>query len=133
MAARLTNEQVKLLNEPHIAVVATINGDGSPQLSPVWIDTDGTHVIFNTAEGRVKTRNLRSDPRVGVSLYDPANAYTRVLNVTGRAVVITREGAAAHIDRLSRKYTGRSPYPMHDPAHPRLIVKVLPEKITGQA
>jgi PPOX class probable F420-dependent enzyme len=132
MAVPLTQEHVKLLKEPLIGVVATLNRDGSPQLTPVWIDTDGTHVIFNTAEGRVKSRNLRRDPRVAVSVFDPANAYSRVLNVQGRAVVITQSGAEEHIDQLSRKYTGSTPYPAHDPAHPRLIVKILPERITGR-
>ncbi|MBI2965576.1 MAG: PPOX class F420-dependent oxidoreductase [Chloroflexi bacterium] len=132
MAVALGPEHVKLLKEPHIGVVATLNRDGSPQVTPVWIDTDGTHVIFNTAEGRVKPRNLRRDPRVAVSVFDPGNAYSRVLNVQGRAVVITQSGAEDHIDQLSRKYTGRTPYPMHDPAHPRLIIKVLPERITGR-
>lgn len=132
MAVALNPEQVKLLQEPHIAIVATLNKDGSPHLSPVWVDTDGTHVIFNTAEGRVKPRNLRRDARAGVTVFDPKNAYNRVLNVQGRAVVITQEGAKEHIDKLSQKYTGRTPYPMHDPAHPRLIVKILPEKISGR-
>ncbi|MBI4306484.1 MAG: PPOX class F420-dependent oxidoreductase [Chloroflexi bacterium] len=132
MAVSLNPEHVKLLNEPHIAVVATLNRDGSPQLTPVWVDTDGTHVIFNTAEGRVKPRNIRRDNRVAISVFDPANAYARVLNVQGRAVVITQEGAEEHIDKLSKKYTGRSTYPRHDPAHPRLIVKVLPERVTGR-
>ena len=132
MAAALTPEHVKLLKEPHIGVVATLNRDGSPQITPVWVDSDGTHVIFNTAEGRVKPRNLRRDPRVAVSVFDPAKAYTRVLNVRGKAVVITQEGAKEHIDQLSQKYMGRTPYPMHDPAHPRLIVKILPDEITGR-
>ncbi len=132
MAIALTPDQVKLLKEPHIGVVATVNRDGSPQMTPVGVDTDGTHVIFNTAEGRVKSRNLRRDPRVAISVFDPSNAYSRVLNVQGRAVVITQSGAEDHIDQLSRKYTGRTPYPAHDPAHPRLIVKILPERVTGR-
>ncbi|MBI4219019.1 MAG: PPOX class F420-dependent oxidoreductase [Chloroflexi bacterium] len=132
MPVTLSADQVNLLEEPHIGVVATLNRDGSPQLTPVWVDTDGTHVIFNTAEGRVKSRNMRRDNRVAITVFDPAKAYERVLNVHGRAVVITQEGAEKHIDQLSQKYTGRTPYPRHDPAHPRLIVKILPERVTGR-
>lgn len=132
MPAQLTQPQIALLKEPHIGFVVTLMKDGSPQVTPVWLDTDGKHVLVNTAEGRVKTRNLRRDPRVAVSVVDANNPYSRVLNVTGRAVEITLEGAEDHIDTLSKRYTGKSPYPAHDPKRPRLIVKILPERISGR-
>lgn len=132
MAAALTAPQIALLREPHIAFIVTLMKDGAPQATPVWIDTDGKHVLVNTAEGRVKTRNLRRDPRVAVSLVDPANSYSRVLNIMGKVVEITGDGAEDHIDQLSRKYTGRFPYPNHDPEHPRLIVKILPSRVFGR-
>jgi PPOX class probable F420-dependent enzyme len=122
MPARLTDEQIALLREPHLAQFVTLMKDGSPHIAPVWVDTDGAHVIVNTAEGRQKVRNIRRDPRVAVAVYDPKNPYTRVLNLTGKVVEITREGAEAHIDDLNFKYNGRRPYASHDPAHPRQIV-----------
>lgn len=87
--ARLTDAQVEFLRQPYIAEFVTLMKDGSPQISPVWIDTDGEHVLVNTAEGRVKTRNVRRDPRVAVGVYDPENTYSRVLNIRGRVVEIT--------------------------------------------
>ncbi len=129
MAAQLTEEQVKLLKEPHLAQVVTIMKDGSPQITPVWVDTDGEHVVINSEDGRVKTSNIRRDPRVAVGVYDAANPYTRVLNVRGRVVDISEEGGREHIDDLSEKYNGVRPYPNHNPDRPRLIIKIKPESI----
>ena len=129
MAAQLTDEHVKLLKEPHLAQVVTVMKDGSPQISPVWVDTDGEHVIINTEDGRVKTRNMRRDPRVAVGVYDASNPYTRVLNVRGKVVGITEENGREHIDDLSEKYNGVRPYPNHNPDRPRLIVKIKPDSI----
>ena len=130
--ARLTDAQVDFLKEPYIAEFVTLMKDGSPQISPVWIDTDGEHVLVNTAEGRVKTRNVRRDPRVAVGIYDPENSYSRVLNVRGRVVEITTEGAVDSIDDLSQKYNGVRPYPNHNPAQPRLLLKILPDRIDSR-
>lgn len=129
--ARLTEKQVALLKEPHLAQFVTLNKDGSPHIAPLWIDTDGTHVIINTADGRVKVRNMRRDQRVAIGVYDPKNPNSRVLNVQGRVVEITREGADEHISAMAEKYVKRR-YANLDPEHPRLIVKVLPEKIHGR-
>lgn len=132
MAAQLTEKQVALLKEPHLAQFVTLRKDGSPHIAPVWVDTDGTHVIVNTAEGRVKVRNIRRDPRVAVAVYDPNNNYSRVLNIEGRVVEITKKAAEDHIDAMHMKYRGSPRYPAHDPAHPRLIVKILPERVHGR-
>ena len=133
MPAKLTPEQVQLLKEPHLAQLVTLMKDGSPHIAPLWVDTDGTHVVINTEEGRVKVNNMRRDPRVAISVYDPAKPYARVVNVQGRVVEITAEGAAGHIDFLSEKYTGNRPYGAHNPDRSRLIVKILPEKIHGRS
>ena len=130
--ARLTDAQVEFLRQPYIAEFVTLMKDGSPQISPVWIDTDGEHVLVNTAEGRVKTRNVRRDPRVAVGVYDPENTYSRVLNIRGRVVEITAEGAVDSIDDLSEKYNGVRPYPNHNPAQPRLLLKILPDRIDSR-
>lgn len=129
MTAKLTDEQVQLLNEKHLAQVVTLMEDGSPQISPVWVDTDGEHVLINSEEGRVKINNIKRDPRVAVGVYDAANPYTRVLNIRGEVVDITAENAREHIDDLSEKYNGVRPYPMHNPDRPRLILKIRPDRI----
>ncbi len=103
--------------------------DGSPQISPVWVDTDGEHVLINTEEGRVKTNNIRRDPRVAIGIYDAANPYTRVLNVRGTVVDITSENARDHIDALSEKYNGVRPYARHNADRNRLIMKIRPDRI----
>ena len=124
--------QIELLREPHLAQFVTLNRDGSPHIAPVWIDTDGTHLIVNTADGRVKVKNVRRDPRVAVGVFDAKKPYGRVLNVLGRVVEITREGADQHIADLNFKYNGVRRYDNLDPKSPRLIFKIHPEKIFGR-
>ena len=101
--ASLTSEQIALLKEPQIAQLVTLMADGSPQISPVWVDTDGTDVLINSALDRVKTNNIERDARVAVGVYDPENSYSRVVNIRGRVTVMTEEGADAHIDMLAKK------------------------------
>ena len=100
MIHALSSRAASLLRQPALAHLATLNEDGSPHSAPVWVDTDGTHVIINTCVGFLKTRNMERDPRVALSvasLEDPL----RHLSVTGRVVEITTEGADAHIDALA--------------------------------
>ena len=123
----LTEAQAAFLREPNIAVVATTRRDWSAQLTPVWIDTDGRDVLFNTAEGRAKPRNIRRDPRVSVFVVDRNDPYAWV-SVTGRAEMTT-EGADEHIDKLSEKYTGRTPYPWRQ-GETRVKVYLEPERIS---
>lgn len=131
MAAKLTDEQIKLLKEPQFAQLATLMPDGSPHVSPVWVDTDGEYVLVNTEEQRVKVRNMEQDPRVAISVYDPAEPYTRVVNVRGRVVEITKEGATDHINDLAEQYMGKRPYPYLNPELSRLIVKIEPEHVSS--
>ncbi|MGD0833752.1 MAG: PPOX class F420-dependent oxidoreductase [Candidatus Dormibacteria bacterium] len=126
---RLSDDQVALLREKVIAHVATTMPDGSPQVTPVWVDTDGEAVIFNTAKGRVKYRNLVRDPRVAISVTDKQNDYRGVV-VRGRAELID-EGADAHIDKLAKKYRDLDTYPNRQPGEQRVIVRVVPERILG--
>jgi PPOX class probable F420-dependent enzyme len=100
----LTEEQAKFLKEGHLAIVATIRPDGTPQQTPTWIDADDGRVLFNTAEGRAKPRNLRRDPRVSICVVDRQNPY-RWLSITGTAD-LEHEGADEHIDVLAHRYTG---------------------------
>jgi PPOX class probable F420-dependent enzyme len=112
----------------NFAHVATLMRDGSPQSTPVWIDLDGNTVIFNTAEGRLKARNLDRDGRVAISVADAGNPY-RYVQVRGRVSEKTHEGADAHIDKMARKYMGVDSYPMRNPAEQRVIYKVIPEHV----
>jgi len=124
---RLTEDQVALLREKVLAHVATIMPDGSPQVTPVWVDTDGEAVLFNTAKGRLKHRNLSRDPRVAISITDRNDDYRTVV-IRGRAELID-ESADELIDRLAKKYRGLDRYPFRQPGEERVTVRVLPETI----
>ena len=126
-----TANQLELLSEPHVAQFVTLMDDGSPQISPVWIDTDGSNLLINTATGRLKTNNIERDSRVAVAVYDPQNPYSRVVNVTGIVTDITTSGAIEHINKLSQKYTGQATYQGHNNKEERLIVTIKPTRITG--
>ena len=125
---KLTKEQADLLREPFIAFVATVMPDGSPQVTPVWVDTDGENVLFNTARGRVKDLNLKRDPRIAISVVDPAAPDERALAVRGVAEM-TEEGAKEHIDRLAKKYGGYDEYPWLEPGEQRVTVKIRAKSI----
>jgi PPOX class probable F420-dependent enzyme len=109
--------------------LATLMPDGSPQVNPVWVDYDGTHVVFNTAKGRWKDRNLRRDARVAMEIQDPDNAY-RYLQVRGRIADVTETGADEHIDKLAKKYMGVEKYPLRQPGEVRVIYKIEPERVS---
>lgn len=128
MAAQLTDGMQKLLKEKAYCQIATVMPDGSPQLTETWVETDGRHILINTAEGRQKERNVRRDPRVAVQVLDPANDY-RIFSVRGRVVEVTTDGADAMIDQLARKYLGQESYPFRQPGEKRVILKILPEKV----
>lgn len=129
--ASFTQNQLKLLSEPHIAQLVTLMEDGSPQISPVWIDTDGVNILVNTATGRVKTNNVRRDSRVAVSVFDADNPYTRVVNITGVVSDIKESGAVEHIDKLSKKYIGQETFHGHNQKETRLIITIKPSRING--
>ena len=127
--AKLPEQALRLLKErKNFAAVATLMPDGSPHVTVTWIDTDGKHVIFNTAEGRLKPKNLRRDPRVAISIINSENPYQQVV-IRGRVVEMTHEGADKHIDQMAKKYLGVDKYPYRAPGEQRVIVKVLPEKV----
>jgi len=118
----------KLLRERAYCQIATTMPDGSPQLTEIWVDTDGQHILINTSQGRQKERNVRRDPRVAVQVFEPNNDY-RIFSVRGRVVEITEDGADAMIDRLAKKYLGLDTYPMRQPGEVRVILKILPDKV----
>lgn len=112
-----------LFQKPAFASLTTLMPDGSPQVTPVWCDIDGDEVLFNTARGRQKDRNLRRDPRVALAIIDPDNPY-RYLQLRGRVTDITEQGADAHIDKLARKYMGVDQYPFRTPEEQRVIYRI---------
>jgi PPOX class probable F420-dependent enzyme len=115
-----------LFSKRAFASLATMMPNGQPQVTPVWVDYDGEHVIFNSARGRQKDRNVRRDPHVALALIDPENPY-RYLEVRGKVVEITEEGGSAHIDKMAKKYLGVDKYPYGQPGEVRVIYKVKPE------
>jgi PPOX class probable F420-dependent enzyme len=108
--------------------LATLMKDGTPQVTPVWFNTDGDYILVNSAEGRIKDKNMRARPQVALVIADPANPY-RYLQIRGKVVEYTLEGAEEHIDTLNLKYRGDPNYPNHNPAQHRVIYKILPEKV----
>ncbi len=118
-----------LFQKRAFANLATLMPNGSPQVTPVWCDFDGEHVLFNSAKGRQKDKNVRRDPRVALTLMDPENPY-RYLEIRGRVVEITEDGADAMLDRMSKKYLGVDKYPYGAPGDVRVIYKVQPEHTT---
>jgi PPOX class probable F420-dependent enzyme len=127
--SKLAELALKLLTEGrNFAAVSTLMPDGSPQVSVVWIDSDGKHVIFNTAEGRIKPKNLRKDPRVAVAVMNSENPYEQVI-IRGRVVEMTHDGADAHIDRLAKKYLGVDKYPYRGSGEQRVIIKISPDHV----
>jgi PPOX class probable F420-dependent enzyme len=119
-----------LLSKKAFANLATVNADGTPQVSPVWFDSDESHLIVNSARGRLKDRNMRRDPRVALSIMDPDNPY-RYVEARGRVVEITEQGAAAHIDKMAKKYLGVDKYPGAQPGEVRVLYRIVPEKFHG--
>lgn len=124
----IPSSHADILTGKNFAHLATHMKDGDIQVTPVWIDFDGTHILVNTAEGRVKTRNMDRDPRVALSVADHDNPY-RYIQVRGRVVERTHEGADAHIDRLAKRYLGLDTYPMRGTGEVRVIYKIAPESV----
>jgi PPOX class probable F420-dependent enzyme len=119
-----------LFKKKAFAHLATVMVDGKPQVTPVWVDYDGRHVIINTAEGRLKDKNMQRDGRIALSIADPDNPY-RYLEVRGRVVERTHAGADAHIDAMAKKYLGQDKYPFRQPGEVRVLYKVMPERSTS--
>ena len=119
-----------LFDKNAIAHFATLMPDGTPQVTPVWVDFDGEFLLINTARGRQKDRNVRRNPRVGVEIMDPDNS-AHYMQVRGRVVEILEAGALEHAERLSRKYTGQPFGPLPE-GQVRVVIKILPEHVNGQ-
>jgi PPOX class probable F420-dependent enzyme len=133
----LTEPIVKFFRGKNFGFLGTVNKDGSPQVTPTWIDIiekeeneDGHEeiILINTAMDRLKQKNVSRDPRVSISIVDEDNPYSMV-TIKGRVVEQTTEGADEHIDKLAKRYLNAETYPAHSPSVKRIILKVKPEKI----
>lgn len=121
-------QALKLIQARNFAFLGTVNPDGSPQVTPVWIDEQDGYLLVNTVVGRVKERNTRRDPRVTIAIPDRLNFY-RYLYVKGRVVDrITGQQAEEHIDKLAVKYTGDK-FKWRKPGDVRVILKIFPEEV----
>ena len=131
--AELTEKCRALIDAPNYAYLATVDADGAPQVSPVWIDRDGDTILVNTAAGRVKDRNMRNEPRVALSIADVSNPYDKS-DIRGRVVdIVEGQEAYDHIDKLAKKYLGKDVYPGHNDKEDRLIFRIEPVRVADLA
>jgi PPOX class probable F420-dependent enzyme len=127
---RALSDKVKqLLGKKAFVHLATVMPDGSPQVSPVWVDVDGDTIVINSARGRLKDKNIEKDKRVALSLTDPDNPYAAVM-IRGRVAEITTQGADQHIDKMAKKYLGQDKYPGRQPGEVRVLYKIAPEQVS---
>ncbi len=127
MAETIPEKYKDLFDKKAFAHLATVMPDGTPQVTPVWVDYDGSHVLVNSARGRRKDKNMERNPAVSLSIMDPDNPY-RYLEVRGRVEEITEEGADEHIDKMAKKYMGVDKYPGRQPGERRVLYKIKPER-----
>jgi len=125
---KIPAEFMDLFEKKAFGHLATVMKDGSPQVSPLWVDYDGEYVLLNSARGRVKDVNMRRDARVALEVQDPQNSYRYIL-IRGVVVEVTEAGAVEHIEKLAMKYTGK-PFTGHQAGIARVIYKIAPRKVT---
>jgi PPOX class probable F420-dependent enzyme len=117
-----------LLNGKNLVFLATSMPDGSPQVTPVWGDFEDSHIRINTAEGRLKHKNILRDPRVAISVVDSKNPLD-MTSIRGKVVEITPDYEYKHANFLTKQYMGKENYPFKRPGEKRIILKIKPEKI----
>jgi PPOX class probable F420-dependent enzyme len=127
---RLTESQRAFLENPFVGTITDLRTDGSPHSTVVWVDVDDEGVSFNTAWPRAKPRYISADPRVSLTVVDPADPY-RWISISGTAE-LRDEGANEQIDRLAKKYVGRDTYPWHKPEERRVSVRIAPTRIESR-
>ena len=124
----MDSKVIRLFQDKNLVFVATIMKDGSPQLSPVWADFEDGYILVNTAEGRVKHKNVIRDPRVAVSVVSNSNPLD-MTTIRGRVLEIIPDYEYKHADRLTQKYMNKEKYPFKRDGEKRIILKITPEKI----
>ena len=128
MAQTIDARSRELLEQPNFCHVVTLREDGSADAVLTWVDVQDDRVLLNTAEGRAWPQNLRRDPRVTLNVMNLENPYEWV-EIRGRMVEDTHEGADEHIDKMSQKYLGQVPYPFRAPGEQRVIFRIEPERV----
>jgi PPOX class probable F420-dependent enzyme len=129
MPIALPQSVKKIVQDKTYGHVVTFNADGKPQVTMVWLDVDGDEVVFNTAQGRLKPKNLRRDPRIIISAQDRNDPQSYMV-FHGKASV-TETGADDHIDKLAKRFLGADKYPFRRPGEQRLVVRVKVDRIGG--
>ncbi|MDN5845857.1 MAG: PPOX class F420-dependent oxidoreductase [Candidatus Nitrosocosmicus sp.] len=120
-----------LFEDKNLAFVATLMKDGSPQITPTWIDIQGNEILINTALGRVKQKNVTRDPRIAVSIVDRNNPF-HMVTLRGEVIdQIAGKSADSHIDKLAKKYLDKDKYPFRAPGEKRIILKVKPTRVAS--
>ena len=119
---------IKLFEKRNLIFLATIMKDGSPQISPVWGDYEDGYILVNTAEGRIKHKNVLRDPRVAVSVVDNDNPLN-MTTIRGKVESIIPDYEYKHANKLTKKYMGKDKYPFRQPGEKRIIFKIMPEKV----
>ena len=126
----LPDDLLALLRQPSICYLATTMADGSPQLTQVWVDTDGEHVLVNSVTTHLKVKNIERDPRATVTVLPAADQQSGYVMVSGPATLVD-DGAVEHIDMLAKKYLGEDKYPYLGPGEQRVIIRIRPERVDG--
>jgi PPOX class probable F420-dependent enzyme len=124
----LTEKAAALFLGRNWGSLVDLRADGSPHVTPVWVDYDGAHVLVNSAHGRCKVRNIERDPRVAIVVLPAEDQQSGYVSVTGTAELVN-EGADEHIDKLAKKYLGVDEYPFRSPGERRVIIRITPERV----
>ena len=124
----MDDKVVRLFSEKNLVYIATIMNDGSPQVSPVWANCEDEHILINTAEGRIKHKNILRDPRVAVSVTSISNPLD-MTTIRGTVVELIPDSEYKHADKLTRQYMGREHYPFKRDDEKRIILKIKPDKV----
>ncbi|MFT4932856.1 MAG: PPOX class probable F420-dependent enzyme [Natronomonas sp.] len=127
---RVPDPFLDLFERKSFAHFATVMPDGTPHVTPVWVDYDDTdgHVLVNTMQGRQKERNVQREPKVGLSIVDPEDPY-RYVSVRGEVVTVTQDGAVEHINELAHRYMGHDYPNLDDESGPRVVIRIRPDRV----
>ena len=124
----MESKAIQLFEGKNLVFIATLMKDGSPQLSPVWANYENDHILINTAEGRIKHKNILQDPRIAVSVVNSSNPLD-MTTIRGTVVEIIPDYEYEHINRLTKKYLDQDNYPFRIPGEKRIILKIKPERV----
>jgi PPOX class probable F420-dependent enzyme len=126
--AKLSDRAAGLLLGRNWGNLVDLRPDGSPHVTPVWVDYDGRHVLVNSAYGRAKVRHIQRDPRVAIDVLPADDQQAGYVSVSGTAELVD-DGADEHIDKLAEKYLGLDEYPFRSPGERRVIIRITPQRV----